>query len=316
VLYRVATATIRAAATILIVALIGGLDNRPDASPTPSAHSAAPTTQVTKPVKIASLVPAASDLIVGMGAADRLVAVSNFDVADDRTRHLPRVGDYQTVDWEKLATLRPDAMVVQFDPDRIPPGLRQRAEALGIAIVNTRNNRLADVFNTLDQLGNALGLPDQAAGASARLRAQLDAVSLRTTGRPRVRALIVTDDVGRHVVGPNTYLDDLLALAGGENVMAAGDKPYLQIDRERLRTLNPAVIIQLLPNATEQEREQSRRAMAALAGVAAVRDGRVHVIAEPWVLLPGYHVGDLAEKFAAALHPAAATTTPDGGTAR
>src|SRR4051794_5058399 len=67
----------------------------------------------TQPAKItvASLVPAATDLLIGMGAGDRLVAVSNFDAKRGATRALPRVGDYQTIDWERLASLRPNIMI-------------------------------------------------------------------------------------------------------------------------------------------------------------------------------------------------------------
>src|SRR2546426_12491560 len=45
--------------------------------------------------RVASLSPAATDLLVGMGAKDRLVAVSNFEFAPD-VKSLPHVGDYQT----------------------------------------------------------------------------------------------------------------------------------------------------------------------------------------------------------------------------
>src|SRR5690606_38033830 len=63
----------------------------------PSAAS--PTAE--RPITVASLVPAASQLVLAMGAGDQLVATSNYDV-DPEAAHLPRVGDYQTADWERL----------------------------------------------------------------------------------------------------------------------------------------------------------------------------------------------------------------------
>src|ERR1700735_1713239 len=48
---------------------------------------------------IASLVPAATDLLIGMGARDRLLAVSTYDRQRPDVAGLPRVGDYQNVDW-------------------------------------------------------------------------------------------------------------------------------------------------------------------------------------------------------------------------
>src|SRR5687767_218730 len=77
------------------------------------------------PPTVASLVPAATDLLIGMGAGDHLVAVSNFDTRPD-AGHLARVGDYRSTDWEMLARIRPDVMVIQIDESKVPAGMRQR----------------------------------------------------------------------------------------------------------------------------------------------------------------------------------------------
>ena len=99
--------------------------------------------------RVASLVPAATDMLLGMGAGEHLVAVSNYETSA-RVAKLPRVGDYQTTDWETLARLRPDAMIIQIAPDRLPPGLKQRADELHIALVNVKIDRLQDVFATME----------------------------------------------------------------------------------------------------------------------------------------------------------------------
>src|SRR5436305_12578688 len=56
--------------------------------------------------KIASLSPAATDMLIGLGAKDHLVAVSNYESSPE-SKDLPRVGDYQTTEWETLSRLRP-----------------------------------------------------------------------------------------------------------------------------------------------------------------------------------------------------------------
>src|SRR5256885_1184572 len=104
-----------------------------DDSPPP-----APATTKPHPLKIASLVPAATDLLLAMGAGDRLVAVSNYDFERDGINGLPRVGDYQTIDWEQISALRPDVMIVARDPAHLPPGVKQRADQLGILLVNAK----------------------------------------------------------------------------------------------------------------------------------------------------------------------------------
>jgi ABC-type Fe3+-hydroxamate transport system substrate-binding protein len=238
-----------------------------------------------------------------MGAADHLVAVSNFDIPREGTRNLPHVGDYQTTDWERLASLRPAAMITQYAPDRLPAGLKQKADELSIKLINVRINRLDDIFATMQTLGDAVGDAAKGKQAADDLRGKLDAIAKRSQGR-LVRTLIVLDDAGRGVVGRNNYLDDVLALAGGVNVIRAAPTPYPSIDREVLIDLDPEVIFQLLPDATPQVRAAAQRMWQSLPQLRAVRDGRVHITSQWWAQLPTQHVAELSELFSLALNEA------------
>src|SRR4051794_35456488 len=82
------------------------------------SKSSVPSTQTSHAsLTVASLSPAATDLIIGMGAGGHLIAVSNYDrVGMD----LPKVGDYQTTDWEKLSELHPSVMIIQMGASRLP----------------------------------------------------------------------------------------------------------------------------------------------------------------------------------------------------
>ncbi len=81
-------------------------------------------TQPTR-ITVASTVPAATDLVVGMGAADQLVAVSTYDAGRPDVGSLPKAGDYQTVDWERLADLHPSVLFTAIAPANEPAGFRR-----------------------------------------------------------------------------------------------------------------------------------------------------------------------------------------------
>ena len=239
-----------------------------------------------------------------MGAGSHLVAVSNWDAPRSEIDHLPRVGDYRTIDWERLTQLRPNLMIVQFRPDKIPAGLDDRTRELGITLINIKNNRLDDVFVTLDQLGNALNERDRAAAASKALKSQLNAVRERVAGKPVVNTLITRSESSRLAcVGGGNYLDDVLRIARGANVLGEGDNAYPEIDRERLLTLNPDVVIVLLPGASPQVVKQAEEFWASVPQVSAVAKHRVHILTDSYVLLGGVSLGRLAEQFADILHP-------------
>ena len=280
-----------------------GCDRKPAApAALGSASAAAPASRKKEPT-IASLSPAATDLLVGIGAANHLVAVSNYDTAREPIAGLPRVGDYRTQDWEKLASLRPRKMVIQLHPQRTPAGLRERAAALNIELVNVQIDTLDDVFAMIPKLAEAAGEPDQGAVALKRLKEKFDTVRARVAAAPKVRAIVVVDVGGRSVAGPGTFLHDILTAAGGENAAASLDNPWPTVDREKISQFRPQVVIHLLPQASPQVLRQAEQFWSAIPDLPAVKNKRVHYMTEWYVMLPGYHVGDLAGQFALILHP-------------
>jgi iron complex transport system substrate-binding protein len=266
----------------------------------------APGRAVERPT-VASLVPAATDLIIGMGAENHLVAVSTYDVQRPETAGLPRVGDYQSLDWEQLSAIHPAVMVLFMAPDRMPAGVKQRAGQLGIRLVNVRTESMEDVLRTMADLGDVLEERDRSEVLARQINQQMRETSRRVAGRPRVRTLVVREKTPEGVVGRGNFIHELLRVAGGENVVQASGWP--SIDREMLLSLKPEVVIQLLPGASPQVVEEARRTWDGLGEVPAVKTGRVYILTEWWVLQPGSHVGELAGKFAELLHPQGPATT-------
>src|SRR6202034_3906863 len=121
----------------------------------------------------------------------------------------------------------------------------------GIRPLNLHIQRLDDIYAAIAQLGDAAGEPDQAASAAKKLRDQIAAVSRRVAGEPAVPALIVTGEDTLNVAGTDNYLDDLLTAAGGKNVVTAPGFPTL--DREKLASLAPQTILQLLPSSDPRQ---------------------------------------------------------------
>jgi iron complex transport system substrate-binding protein len=213
------------------------------------------------------------------------------------------VGDYRNVDWEKLAQIRPDAMIVQYARQKMPPGLAQRAKELGIHLVNVHNNHLTDIFSTIQQLGRVLDEPGKADAAGLKLRKQINAVSQSVAGELPIRTFIALEPTALATVGGGNYLNEILSLAGGKNVVQGGENAYPTIDREKLAALDPEVVIVLLPGQSDQVVQEARRFWNQMTQIRAVQQKRVYIWTEPWLLLPGWEVGDLARKMAKALHP-------------
>ena len=132
-----------------------------------------------------------------------------------------------------------------------------------------------------------------------RLRGRLDALRGAAKGRPAVSVLIATDPTGLHLAGPGTFLDGLLPYIGATNAAASLHNPYPGIDQEMLRSLNPDIVFQLLPDEPSQVVDEARRAWAGMPELKAVKDRRVFIFTDWYLLQPGPHVVDVAEKMQA-----------------
>jgi iron complex transport system substrate-binding protein len=258
---------------------------------------------------VVSLVPAATDLIVGMGAVNHLIGVSNYDL-EPQVSQIRRVGDYLTTDWERIAELRPQIIITQYAPGRTPTGFEEHCREIGSRQENLHVDRLEDIFATMARLGDICDERQKAADALQRLRQQLQQVRDRASRLPPTPALIAIDETGVNAAGPRTYLDDLLIIAGGKNVLGPASPSWPAIDRETLLTLSPQVIVQLLPYASAQLLQEAANAWRSQTYLPAVRNHRIIQITDGTALVPGYHVGDLAEQFEQALHPAGNATQP------
>lgn len=267
-----------------------------DAGPEPASPATSPAV-----ITVASMSPAFTDLILAMHAGDRLVAVSNFEPPRESTDSLPRVGDYRTVDWEKLAKIRPGLILTQYGHGKMPDGLVDRAARIGARVLNMDIDTLDDVNQAIREIGAALALSEQAEHAAGRFSAELQAVRQLVAARPRVRAVVVVGAGGLSVVGPGNFVDELLTIAGGENAITSGPD-FANIDREKLIELDPPVIIQLMPGATPQLQAQADQFWREMGRLRAVRDGRVHAISDDDALLPATNAARIARRMAEALH--------------
>lgn len=233
-----------------------------------------------RPDGIVSLSPAATDLLVHLGLYDRIVGISSYEADPSLKSRLPVVGDYQRIDWETLAVLRPRYLIVQGRYDRLPPGLSERCHSMGIQLIDIQIDRLDDILLMLVKLAQALGLEQTGLDTARRVQMQIDTVITPK----RIPALILLNESGKFAAGKDTFLDDLLTRAGGENVLTTSGYP--SVDREFLTTLEPQIVFVLLPGANDQTTHQAEKVIDQTRFSQRDEKPRIRTIRRSDVLLP------------------------------
>lgn len=257
--------------------------------------------------RIISLSPSLTETLFALGLGDRVTGVTQFCLYPPAAQTKAIVGTLYDHNYELIMQLKPDVVLLNGDQSR---ALAQ-FEQLGIPALLVENRTIAEVFDMIKIIGQVFGKDDEARILVADMQRQLERYRALTAALPRVRALVC---VGRsmgggsvtqtYVAGPQTYAGALLTYAGGENVYQ-GAAPYPILTSEALIRLNPDVIIELVP---EVGREKLTGAdivaqWANLPEIAAVRNGRVHVLTEGYTVLPGPRLVLLLEDFMRVLYP-------------
>jgi iron complex transport system substrate-binding protein len=157
---------------------------------------------------------------------------------------------------------------------------------------------LEDVFTAIQLIAKAAGVPERSAGLIAQIKSSLDGIETKAKRLPSPRVLVIVDRrqgtlTDLIAVGPNNYVNQILSIAGGNNVLAQPGLPqYPRISLETVLRENPDVIIDLSgTQETEGARQASRTATLALwnqnRDLAAVRSGHVYAGTTSSLVVPG-----------------------------
>ncbi len=241
--------------------------------------------------RVVSLSPSTTEAVFALGEGARLVGRSRYCDYPPEAARVPAVGGFVDPSFEAILALRPALVTGARGPSG--PALSERLSRLGIDTYFPPTESLAEIDAMLRGLGARLGV--DAAPLTRRITAEVDAVRARAAGRPRTRALLLFGVTPIVAAGPGSYADELLTLAGGQNVVVAST-PYPTLDLERVIALDPDVV---LDGATEEHGAQ--RLAGPWTAVRAVRERRVVALADPAVLRPGPRVGSGAERLRRAL---------------
>lgn len=221
--------------------------------------------------RIVSLMPTVTDLLIAMGHADRLIARTDYDL-DSAVAHLPSLGGGLTPSVEWLAAQKPH-LIISW-PDHGTRSLVGKMEAVGLNVYAARTDTLANTFTTIHNLGVLLGDESGADSLSSWISLALDSVKTAASARPRVRVAYLVSVAPPTAVGPHTFIDELITIAGGTNVFADIGQLYPEINIEELVRRDPDVIIIARENEADLRAELA--ALPVWRELRAVKTKRVH----------------------------------------
>jgi iron complex transport system substrate-binding protein len=258
-----------------------------------------------RPLRLVSLAPSITETVYALGRGEWLVGVTAVCDYPPPARALPKVGGIAAPNLEQIVRLRPDVVFATAEGNS--RDLLDQLERVGLATFALRPDSYAGVLESILAVGRALAADQPARRVVDELERSVRLVRELVSGqsRPRVLYLIWADPL--IAAGATTYLDDLLELAGGRNIVWERTGSYPRLDWEQVVGRAPEVIL------LADHREDSERAASGSGDmppdwqswqvIPAIRTGRVLAVPSNTILRPGPRLGEGLARLARAIHP-------------
>jgi iron complex transport system substrate-binding protein len=247
------------------------------------------------PQRIISVVPSATEMIFAFGLGDRIVGVSDYDRFPPEVESKPRIGGLLNPNIEKIIELKPDLVITYGSQDV----LRNRLSSVGIRFHPFSHGNVEHTLQYISELGKVIGAEEQAGAIVNRIRKTLENVrATASADRPSV-LLVHNRGAGYtgsfYTVGAKAFQHDLIEIAGGQNLFADVDREALQPSLEEVLNRAPDIIIETLPPPVGEAEVTQRKQDWQKLGLA---KGRVYIVAESYMLVPGPRLDLAAQRFA------------------
>lgn len=249
-------------------------------------------------LRIVSTSPSMSETVFALGAGADLVGRTSFCDYPPEVSTLPIVGGFSNPSVEAIVSLRPTLVIGERGP--AGPALPAALQGLGIETFFPEMRQIKDVRAMIENLGARVGRADGLATVLAGLDGDLHRVRSASQKLRRQAMLLLFDYQPLIVAGKGSFADELVEVAGGQNVVDEAAGQYPKLSPEALILMDPEVII----DGTVGH-GKPLELIAQLPGahqLRAVRNQRVLRLAGSAALRPGPRMGRGSEELARLIH--------------
>ena len=250
------------------------------------------------PQRIVSLAPSVTESLFALGFGNRIVGVTTYCDYPAEAQKLPKIGGFINPSLEAIAAQRPDLVIGVNDSNH--PVKAREMERLGLKVALVSVNSVDDILNSIKSIAYMIGSPEAGEKLVRKIKQQFDEVQKRVASAPRRRTLLAVGLRPLVAVGGRNFLDELITLAGGENISGNAAQPWLNLPDEYVVAKAPQVIIEA---GMGSDRGRVARNWRDLQSIPAVKEHRVYVYPSDKILRPGPRIGEGLGEIARLVHP-------------
>jgi iron complex transport system substrate-binding protein len=255
-------------------------------------------TMTKEPKRIVSIIPSSTEIAFALGLGAKVVGVTSWDNYPAKVKAIQKVGGLD-VNAEKVVSLQPDLILAHPSNGKAIQALRK----LGLNVLVVDAKSLDGTFASIKTIGKATGTEKNADELITQMKKERDEVVQAVSAIPREKRKKVWLEVDPKLftAGKNTFMDELIGLAGGVNVMH-DTNGWSQVSEEKVLAQNPDVIFvtygYYMKNAVEQVKQRKN-----WRNLSALKTGQVYELDSDLVNRPGPRITQGLKQMAAYLYP-------------
>ncbi|MBM7581611.1 iron complex transport system substrate-binding protein [Caldicoprobacter guelmensis] len=194
-----------------------------------------------EPQRIVSLAPSITELIYALGAGDKVVGVTSFDNYPPEVQNVPKVGDFNAPNVEAIIAQKPDIILASSLSGKDKMESLQQSTGIPVAVLEAKN--IQQIYESIELISKLTGTQDKGQQVIKEMQDKIHEISSKTKDLPKVKVFYLLDINGNWTAGKGSFIDELITLAGGENIAADAGAEWVQYSLEELVKKNPDVII-------------------------------------------------------------------------
>jgi iron complex transport system substrate-binding protein len=253
--------------------------------------------------RIVSMAPSLTEILFALGLDEKIVGVTLFSDYPPAATEKPKMGSFWQPNIEAIVAARPNLVVtLGFGRHNI---LAERLKRIGYNSLPVNIEKVDDLFKAIDTIGAATGRQHQADKLISNIREKLNRLSTSTGNETKVRVLWVVQREPLRVAGRDTFVNEMIELAGGENAIGRTVHKYPPIGAEQVIACGAEVIIEpeMGQEDLSEQRDSAFRYWSKFKSLPAVTNEQIYIIQGDTVSRLGPRLHEGAETIARCLRP-------------
>ncbi len=254
------------------------------------------------PQRLISLSPSNTEIAFALGLSERIVGVTEYCNYPPEAQEKELIGGFATPNIERIVELEPDLVLAST----IHEEAVTQFEALGITVLVIESATLTELYTSISLMAELTGVSGAGEALIASMQSRIGAVEEQVASIPEAERVKVYYEVYSDPLmsaGKQTFINEIITLAGGINIFADIDESYPQISAEVVAERQPQVILYPDYHGTAEFVLESMVDRPGWSSIPAVADGKVYAASDDAFARPGPRVVEAVEEAARLFYP-------------